>query len=195
MCLWAIYIFIWSISLFCCRKYVDQSWEYINRSQTHECGKLGLRPCNSFSGNTKIGFSLQCTINVGVILSTPYWQSINIRNHVPSSSPLCFGKPWAFGCRDFGLDYRIVAESFETSVPWDKVLSAFVTFVHYLWKQAVRFLSLLVSWGRSHGRGSFLYGGVNLFLSPFHLLSSSRDIAPPTIFLLWREMQSMVYIY
>ena len=23
--------------------------------------------------------------------------------------------------RDFGLDYRIVAESFETSVPWDKV--------------------------------------------------------------------------
>ncbi len=22
----------------CCRKYVDPSWEYINRSQTHECG-------------------------------------------------------------------------------------------------------------------------------------------------------------
>jgi hypothetical protein len=28
-----------SICLFCSRKYVDQSWEYINRSQTHECGK------------------------------------------------------------------------------------------------------------------------------------------------------------
>ncbi len=26
------------ICLFCCRKYVDRSWEYINRSQTHECG-------------------------------------------------------------------------------------------------------------------------------------------------------------
>ncbi len=38
MCLWAIYIFPRSICLFCCRKYVDRSWEYINCSQTHECG-------------------------------------------------------------------------------------------------------------------------------------------------------------
>jgi hypothetical protein len=38
MCLWAIYIFPISICLFCGRKYVDRSWEYINRSQTHECG-------------------------------------------------------------------------------------------------------------------------------------------------------------
>jgi hypothetical protein len=37
MCLWAIYIFPQWICLFCCRKYVDRSWEYINRSQTHEC--------------------------------------------------------------------------------------------------------------------------------------------------------------
>ncbi len=37
-CLWAIYIFPRSICLFCCRKYVDRSWKYINRSQTHECG-------------------------------------------------------------------------------------------------------------------------------------------------------------
>ncbi len=35
MCLWAIKIFPRSIWLFCCRKYVDRSWEYINRSQTH----------------------------------------------------------------------------------------------------------------------------------------------------------------
>ncbi len=37
-------------------KYVDQSytWEYINRSQTLECGlwKLGLRPRNSEKRNT-----------------------------------------------------------------------------------------------------------------------------------------------
>ncbi len=26
-----------SISLFYCRNYVERSWEYINRSQTHEC--------------------------------------------------------------------------------------------------------------------------------------------------------------
>ncbi len=38
MCLWAIYIFPPSICQFCCRKYVDRSWEYKNRSQTHECG-------------------------------------------------------------------------------------------------------------------------------------------------------------
>ncbi len=38
ICLRAIYIIPRSICLFCCRKYVDQSWEYINRSQTHECG-------------------------------------------------------------------------------------------------------------------------------------------------------------
>ncbi len=29
---WAIYIFTRSICLFCCRKYVDRSWEYKNRS-------------------------------------------------------------------------------------------------------------------------------------------------------------------
>jgi hypothetical protein len=34
----AIYIFPPSICLFCCRKYVDQSWEYVNRSLTHDCG-------------------------------------------------------------------------------------------------------------------------------------------------------------
>ncbi len=37
MCLWGTYIFPRSICLFCCRKYVDRSWEYTNRSQTHEC--------------------------------------------------------------------------------------------------------------------------------------------------------------
>ncbi len=37
MCRLAIYVFPRSICLFCCRKYMDRSWEYINRSQTHEC--------------------------------------------------------------------------------------------------------------------------------------------------------------
>ncbi len=27
--------------------------------------------------------------------------------------------------RDIGLDYRIVAESFETSVPWDRVIGKY----------------------------------------------------------------------
>ncbi len=41
MGLWAIYIFPQSVSLFCWRKYVDRSWDYIIRSQTHECGNFG----------------------------------------------------------------------------------------------------------------------------------------------------------
>jgi hypothetical protein len=42
MCLWAKYIFPRSICQSCCRKYVDRSWEYINRSQTHECRNWDL---------------------------------------------------------------------------------------------------------------------------------------------------------
>ncbi len=41
MCLWANYIFPRWVCRFCWRKYVDQSWEYINRSQTYECGNWG----------------------------------------------------------------------------------------------------------------------------------------------------------
>ncbi len=41
MCLWENYIFPRWVCLFCWRKYVDRSWEYINRSQTHECGNWG----------------------------------------------------------------------------------------------------------------------------------------------------------
>ncbi len=50
-----IYIFSPSICLSCCRKYVDRSREYLNRSQTHECGnwnwgraipRKGINKCN-----------------------------------------------------------------------------------------------------------------------------------------------------
>ncbi len=41
MCLWANYIFPRLVYLFCWRKYVDPSWEYINRSQAHESGNWG----------------------------------------------------------------------------------------------------------------------------------------------------------
>jgi hypothetical protein len=41
MCLWANYIFPRWVCLFCGRKYVDWSWEYINHSKTHECGNWG----------------------------------------------------------------------------------------------------------------------------------------------------------
>ncbi len=38
MCLWTNYIFPRWVCLFCCRKYVERSWDYINRSQKNECG-------------------------------------------------------------------------------------------------------------------------------------------------------------
>ncbi len=41
MCLWANYIFPRWVCLFCWRKYVDRSWEYKNRLQTHECWNWG----------------------------------------------------------------------------------------------------------------------------------------------------------
>ncbi len=39
--LWAFYIFPRSVCLFCWMKYVDRCWDYINRSQTHECWNWG----------------------------------------------------------------------------------------------------------------------------------------------------------
>ncbi len=37
-CLWAIYIFPGSVHIFSSAEKADRWWEYINRSQTHECG-------------------------------------------------------------------------------------------------------------------------------------------------------------
>jgi hypothetical protein len=36
MCLWAIYIFPGSVHIFPAAESLDRSWEYINRSQTHD---------------------------------------------------------------------------------------------------------------------------------------------------------------
>ncbi len=41
MRLWAIHIYPRWVCIFCWRKYVDRSWDYINRSQTHECWNWG----------------------------------------------------------------------------------------------------------------------------------------------------------
>jgi hypothetical protein len=37
---------------FAAEKYVDLSWKYVNRTQTHECGKLGTRPRSFIFRNT-----------------------------------------------------------------------------------------------------------------------------------------------
>jgi len=56
MCLWANYIFPRWVCLFCWRKYVDRSWEYINRSQTHECGSWDWGRANPRKGIPKWDF-------------------------------------------------------------------------------------------------------------------------------------------
>ncbi len=59
MRLWVIYIFPQSVWLFCWRKYV--SWEYINRSQTRECGNCGWGRANPRKGIYK----RNCRCSVG----------------------------------------------------------------------------------------------------------------------------------
>ncbi len=56
--LWAIYIFPRSVCLFCWRKYVDRSWDYINLSQT--CGNWGWGPAIPKKGIHKWDF--RCSV-------------------------------------------------------------------------------------------------------------------------------------
>ncbi len=50
MCLWAIYIFPGSVYIFPPAEQADPSWEYIIRSQTHECGNWDWGPYIPFLG-------------------------------------------------------------------------------------------------------------------------------------------------
>ncbi len=67
MCLWAIYIFPGSVHIFPPAEKADPSWEYLIRSQTHECGnsKLALRSRYSFSGNICFEFAAFCLCSAG----------------------------------------------------------------------------------------------------------------------------------
>ncbi len=50
MCLWAIYLFPGSVHIFPPAEKEDPSWEYIIRSQTHECGNWDWGPNIPFLG-------------------------------------------------------------------------------------------------------------------------------------------------
>jgi hypothetical protein len=58
-----LYIFPQSVCLFCCRKICGPILEIYNSLTDTWMWKLGLRPHNSFSGNTLMGFSLQCSLD------------------------------------------------------------------------------------------------------------------------------------
>jgi hypothetical protein len=77
MRLYAIYIFPLSVSLFCWRKYVDRSWDYINRSHTEIGSEAALFPekeytkeifvaVHVYSMFAKTAFMTQKKINMGV---------------------------------------------------------------------------------------------------------------------------------
>jgi hypothetical protein len=63
MRLWVIYISPQSVCLFCWRQYVDRSWAYINRSQTHECGNWGWGRAIPRKGIHKWDF--RCSVGQG----------------------------------------------------------------------------------------------------------------------------------
>ncbi len=65
MCLWAIFIFPGPVCLFCCRKFVDRSWEYIKRSKTLECGNWDWGHAIPFLGIHKWNF--RCSAVIGYI--------------------------------------------------------------------------------------------------------------------------------
>ncbi len=81
---WAIYIFPRSVCLFCCWK-IGGPTVGINRSLTEAwIWKLGLRPRNSFSGNTWIEISLQCTLR---IYKPVWWRILMARQFVCHPPP------------------------------------------------------------------------------------------------------------
>jgi hypothetical protein len=53
-----------SFRLFCCKAFADWSWEYINRSQIHECRKWETWPRSFISGNICFEFSVRSAFAV-----------------------------------------------------------------------------------------------------------------------------------
>ncbi len=79
MCLWANYIFPrWSCR-FCWRKYVDRSWEYINRSQNHECRNWGWGRAIPRKGIYKrncLCSVVSCSVRIGSYLDNLEFESL-----------------------------------------------------------------------------------------------------------------------
>ncbi len=70
MCLWTNYIFPRWVCLLCWRKYVDRFWEYINSSQTHECGNWGWGRAIPRKGKR----NCRCSVNASLGSKTAFWK-------------------------------------------------------------------------------------------------------------------------
>jgi hypothetical protein len=82
MRLWAIYIFPQSVCLFCRRKYVDQSWDYTNLSQTHECWNWGWGRAIPRKGIHKWDFRCSVGPNLSAQGELSVWSYWKIHYHV-----------------------------------------------------------------------------------------------------------------
>ncbi len=79
MCLWVIYIFQRSVCLICWRKYVDRSWEYINRDWGRAVLRKGIHKwdfrCSAFRGHKPFCrfLWLFCTDPICICKGQVYW--------------------------------------------------------------------------------------------------------------------------
>jgi hypothetical protein len=81
MFLWAIYIFPWSVCLFCCRKIEGpRTWEYIDRSQTHECGNWDWGNAIPFLGIHKSKFLCSVQLQITLVAVHSRFSSFRIVN-------------------------------------------------------------------------------------------------------------------
>ncbi len=81
------------VCLVCWRKNVDRSWEYINRSQAHECGNWGWGRAIPRKGIHKWDF--RCSVLVFYTFVNNHWQ----RHLTGNRSPYTEKKSLFPGCR------------------------------------------------------------------------------------------------
>ncbi len=89
-------VFTGSVCQFCCRKYVDQSWEYINRSQTHKYGNWGWGSTIPILGLNKWDFRCSAweiladsPFKSENFVSVPDWRGPRSRTWRPPWPPAC----------------------------------------------------------------------------------------------------------
>jgi hypothetical protein len=87
MCLWAVYIFPVSVHILFCSRICRPSVEIYKSLTDTWMWKLGLRPCNSFSGNTCFEFSLLCLCSVHKVAQGHVFTSKSFSNP-PRPRPL-----------------------------------------------------------------------------------------------------------
>ncbi len=86
--LWEIYIFPGSACLFCCSLYVDHSWEYINRSQIHECRHWDWGRAIPFPGIHKLYFRYSVVSRHGPNFVLEYDKDYRDQNNAAQNSGL-----------------------------------------------------------------------------------------------------------